>query len=142
MPPMSHSIGIVATDKQIGIFHDLTSLLRPCTDIFELRLDSEIRFELWTSHQYRTVSSHPNWRTGLLFAGVLINSRTVAFYLMGLQQFPELKKQIAPSLTEYWKGKTTFQFSDRVDTECKALLAVLVEKSRRLYLGNGWIGRR
>lgn len=137
MPAIERSRKLELSPSDFKVFMFVVEILSEYSKSFEVRQD-KYRYELWTTHPYRTVSFKPKIKRGVLFAGVAAHSNHIGFYFYPLHISDELKKSVPHQIGSMLRGNSTFHI-DLISDEIKVDLKLLITIGLKFYAEKGWI---
>ena len=85
------------------VFESLKSILKPYAKKLNLKNDTSDSYYLEGAYSER-------WKKELFFGSAQIKKNYVSFYLMPVYMYPDLIKNISPSLKKHMQGKSCFNF--------------------------------
>lgn len=124
-----------SSSELLLIFKQVRDLLKRYESKFQVRMDFEGRYELWTDKE---VEIEGKKRDALFFAGLIIQSTYVGFYFMPLYEKTHIKDIFSPDLLKLLKGKSCFHI-----TKMDGTLANHIQKALEIgfdfYKDQKWI---
>lgn len=124
--------------EQYRIFDQVVSLLYAYAERLDNRKTTPEHYELWTSHNYRSISMNPKNKRGILFVGAMITKKHIGLYFYPLHINPALTAKIDEAIRPFWKGNSTFHFKTSLSELTQAKLAQLIAEGWQYYLENKW----
>jgi len=120
-------------------FDQLHNLLSPYAHRLEVKCDTRYRYELWTTHPFRSKSMNPKNKKGILFAGLLMLKSHVGFYFYPLYIDSDYKNSIPQELLPLWSGGSAFKLLKPLSA-CKELkFQAFILTGWNFYLKNKWV---
>ncbi len=137
MPKLRKVSGI--TDEQRLIFNQLVQLLQPYANGLDVRKNNSQEYELWTKHNFRSLSMNPKNKRGTLFAGALIMKKHIGFYFYPLYIHSELSAVVDETIRPFWKGNSAFHFHKPLTDLIAVRLTWLINAGWQYYYHKKWI---
>ena len=103
------------------VFKQLRAILKPYAKTLTVKTDTIDTYYLDGPYSEK-------WKKELFFGSAQIKKNYVSFYLMPVYMFPELLKDISPTLKKHMQGKSCFNFK-KVEPELFDELSNLTKKS-------------
>lgn len=136
--PQHRKVLMISPTQRI-IFSQVVSLLLPYATRLDTRVNTPEHYELWTRHNYRSLSMNPKNKRGVLFAGVMISQNKVGLYFFPLHIHPTLSEKIDDSIRPFWRGNSAFHFRESLAELTQLKLTELLENGWQYYQANHWI---
>ena len=118
-----------------GIYQELRQKIAAYAPPFQVRVDSEWRYELWSE---KDLMIEGRKRKEVYFAGLIIQKDYVGFYYMPVYTDPHLADVFEPGLLKLRKGKSCFHIR-KLDDDLLEQVEKALEKGFRLYQERGWV---
>jgi hypothetical protein len=127
------------SETQHKIFDQIVSLLLPYANRLDTRVNTPEQYELWTKHNFRSLSMNPKNKRGILFAGTLIMKKHIGLYFYPIHINPALISQIDDAIRPFWKGNSAFHFHQPLSDLIIVKLTQLLDEGWQYYRQNNWI---
>jgi len=121
--------------KLTEIFTSLKTFLRPYESSFEVAIDTDNRYELWTSKEM-VLSGNKGKK--IYFAGGIIQKGYVGFYYMPVYVENTIKDFLKPEFVSLLKGKSCFHIKE-MNNSIKQQIEAALKIGYGLYKDKGWI---
>jgi hypothetical protein len=136
--PRYRKISLIS-EEQRTIFNQVVSLLKPYSNRLDTRISTPEQYELWTKHNFRSLSMNPKNKRGILFAGALIMKKHIGLYVYPIHINHDLIATIDEIIRPFWKGNSAFHFHKPLTDLITVKLTQLLDEGWGYYRQKQWI---
>ncbi len=136
--PRYRKVSMISAEQRM-IFNQLVSLLQSYSNRLDIRKNTSEEYELWTKHNFRSLSMNPKNKRGILFAGVLIMKKHIGLYFYPIHINPALTTAIDDVIRPFWRGNSAFHFHKPLSDLITVKLTQLLDEGWEYYRQNQWI---
>ena len=122
-------------EKLVDIFQRLKAILREYEGPFTPKFDLDSKYDLWS---IKDVEIAGRKRKEVYFAGLIIQSKYVAFYYMPVYTDADLKDVFESDLLSLLRGKSCFHIKD-LDARLEKQIRKALNVGFDLYKEHGWV---